>query len=664
MPSDTSPRPPARPPSRPGSRRSSGGVVVRVKLLADWCSSEELCRLWDKMTQGALRWNDIEVTWHDEAIDYYAVINGLRPIDRCVPERTFLFSMEPPVRREGRREPPIDPRPFLQVRDHRTHLPPLEWHLGQTYAELKAASPAKSRVLSAVVSSRRELPGHGKRIAFLRFLESRGLALDLYGHRNDFRFASYVGPLPPHRKDDGILPYRYTFNAENQAVPNYVTEKLADAILGESLCFYWGCPNVQDHLDPRAYVALDLDDFEGSHRRMVDAIRDDEWSRRLPFIRREKQRILDRLQFFPVLEQAIREHERAAAALASDRALEQEVPYLLRRHRLTAARQTGASATAAVYLRTLFRPAEETAVDRGLLLVTGGVAATPDLADRCAAVTVGASPADEAQPPPDLDGRRVSYRCGSGRIELPRAWLTIEDDVPVKVINLDRRSDRWARTVEVLAAAGLRRYARVAAQDGRALRPDVDDLRLFRGNHFGWRRGVIGCALSHLGLWRALAACPDPEATWLVLEDDVAFAPSFLGEWSRRHDEVGQLDPRWDLLFLGLHVDRFPAGLAGGRAAGGAGALHRVERLGGTPPGVLGGTFAYAIRRAGAWRLLEWVAQEGIRVPIDAFILHHLAGLRAFVVAPNLVFSDHVGSGPTVDSDVQRDSVAVEGVSW
>jgi GR25 family glycosyltransferase involved in LPS biosynthesis len=275
---------------------------------------------------------------------------------------------------------------------------------------------------------------------------------------------------------------------------------------------------------------------------------------------------------------------------------------------------------------------------------------------------VGGPPADEAARLVRPGGPTVSYRCGSGRIVLPRAWLTIEDDVAVKVLNLDRRPDRWARTVEALAGAGLGRYTRVAARDGRELRADVDDLRVFRGNHFGSRRGVIGCALSHLGLWRALAACPDPGATWLILEDDIAFGPDFLGEWSRRHDEVSQLEPRWDLLFLGLHVDRPEPDVDRAPAARPVERVRRVERLAGVPPGVLGGSFAYEIRRAGAWRLLEWVAQEGVRMPIDAFILYHVTGLRAFVVEPNLVWSEHVRQSPTVDSDVQWDVVSVEGV--
>jgi GR25 family glycosyltransferase involved in LPS biosynthesis len=648
-------------------RRPGDGRLTRVKLLANWCTSEALCRLWNKMTQGAFRWNDLEVTWRDEAVDYYAVINGLPPGERCVPEQTILFSMEPPVR--GAR--PVDPRPFLQARDHRTHLNPIEWHLGQSYAALKAGHPVKTAMLSAVVSSRHELPGHRKRVAFLRFLESRGLPLDLYGRENAFGLASYRGPLPPHDKDAGILPYRYTFNAENHAVPNYVTEKLGDAILGECLCFYWGCPNVQEHLDPQAYVVLDLDDFEASYRRIVTAIRDDEWSRRLEAIRRAKQRILDELQFFPILERAIRDHELAEAALGCDLALERELPYLVRRHGLAAGPITRAPGAAAYLARLLPARADE-APDRTLLLVTGaeGPAAAPELTDRCVAVVIGDRPGERDTGPDagpalvrPLFTSPVSYPCGSGRVVLPRDWLTIEEDVPVKVINLDRRPDRWARMVDGLTAAGLRRYTRVAGRDGRDVLPTDPDLDLFRGNRFGWRRGVIGCALSHLGLWRALAACPDPGAAWLILEDDVRLSADFLAQWSRRHDEAGEVDPHWDILCLGVHVDARAAGPAGALAASGAGPRPRVERLTGPLPGVLGGTFAYVLRRAGAWKLLEWIAHEGLRVPIDTFILLRLGGLSAFVVTPGIASSDHVRLRPAVDSDIQWDPTPVAGIS-
>jgi GR25 family glycosyltransferase involved in LPS biosynthesis len=514
-----------------------------------------------------------------------------------------------------------------------------------------------------VVSSRHELPGHRKRLAFLRFLQTRGVAFDLYGYRNDAGLASYVGPLPPHQKDDGILPYRYTFNAENHAVPNYCTEKLGDALLGECLCFYWGCPNIHEHLDPEAYVVLDLDDFEASYRRMLAAIQNDEWSQRLAAIRREKHRILDELQFFPTLERAIREHERATGGLGGDLALEHEVPYLIRRYRLTAGRQAGAAPAAADYLERLWPSPDDLPSARTLLLVTDASRppADDELTDRC---VVSAPPLNAPRPTPLAAapaGGSTSYRCGGGHVALPREWLTIEDEVPVKVLNLDRRPDRWARMVGVLREAGLRRYQRVAARDGRALRAADAELGLFRANHFGWRRGVVGCALSHIGLWRGLAASPDAGVAWLILEDDVGLGSDFLVQWSRRVDEVGQVDPGWDLLFLGLTVwEPEVTAVASGPMPPVPNVLPRVERLT-RPPRRAAGTHAYVLRRAGAWKLLEWLAQEGMRVPVDIFILMHLSGLSAFIVSPDLVVTRGAVLGRGVDSDIQHDPTPVDG---
>ena len=54
-------------------------------------------------------------------------------------------------------------------------------------------------------------------------------------------------------------------------------------------------------LRSRAFIRLELTDFDADLQRISDAIAADEWSARLPFIRAEKQRILDDYQFFPTL---------------------------------------------------------------------------------------------------------------------------------------------------------------------------------------------------------------------------------------------------------------------------------------------------------------------------------------------------------------------------
>ena len=59
---------------------------------------------------------------------------------------------------------------------------------------------------------------------------------------------------------------------------------------GRCLCFYWGCPNLESYIDSRAFIRLNLDDFESSYRIIVDAIENDEWSKRIDIIRAEQEK--------------------------------------------------------------------------------------------------------------------------------------------------------------------------------------------------------------------------------------------------------------------------------------------------------------------------------------------------------------------------------------
>jgi len=76
----------------------------------------------------------------------------------------------------------------------------------------------------------------------------------------------------------------------------------------ESLCFYWGCPNVSDYIHPHAYVQLDLNDFEKSFQIIKNALQENLWEKRLHIIRAEKQKVLEYYNFFPTLERIIFEN--------------------------------------------------------------------------------------------------------------------------------------------------------------------------------------------------------------------------------------------------------------------------------------------------------------------------------------------------------------------
>jgi Glycosyltransferase family 10 (fucosyltransferase) C-term len=298
------------------------GNVIRVRMLANWCGSAELCELFNSMTsEGNYEWRfrdldgrerRLRMTAADEEPDYWVVINAPPAGDegRFDPSRTIVFQMEPLMGTERMRErwgrwAAPSPLSFLQVRDHRRYRNSCDWWVGCSYSELsRGPSPDKDRTMAACVSANYFDPGHVRRIDFLRFLDRQDIDLDIYGAREN-GFRRWRSRLPLHDKRRALLGYRYYFDAENNASPNFYTEKIADCLLAETLCFYWGCPNLDSFFDPKAFIRLELDDFEADLARIREAIAAEEWSARLPYIRAEKRRILDEYQFFPTLARVV-----------------------------------------------------------------------------------------------------------------------------------------------------------------------------------------------------------------------------------------------------------------------------------------------------------------------------------------------------------------------
>jgi hypothetical protein len=287
------------------SNSSLNDGVIKIKLLCDWCSSKKLADLWNKMSQGDYRWNNIEIIWEDhECPDYYVVIN-MPPAGTIInKKKTILFRMEPNMEKNQKFwKEWSDPRDsdFLKIYRHENDYNNNEWHLSKSYSELSKMNLVnKTNCISTVLTAKYTDPGHVKRVDFVKFLEKK-MDIDVFGE-NRWQYKNYKGSLPYHCKDDAIFPYKYTFNVENFSIKNYYTEKLIDGILGECLVFYSGCPNIKDFIDERAYVYLELSNFEKDYGIIQKAIREDWQSKRLPYIRQAKYKILNELQFFPRLE--------------------------------------------------------------------------------------------------------------------------------------------------------------------------------------------------------------------------------------------------------------------------------------------------------------------------------------------------------------------------
>ena len=106
-------------------------------------------------------------------------------------------------------------------------------------------------------------------------------------------------------KDCGLFRYHYHFMGENSEEQNYFTEKLIDPILSETLCFYWGCPNISSWIDERAYIKIDITRPFQSLQIIINAMKNDEREKRLKYIRAAKKKFLTEMSVIPMINKII-----------------------------------------------------------------------------------------------------------------------------------------------------------------------------------------------------------------------------------------------------------------------------------------------------------------------------------------------------------------------
>lgn len=183
-------------------------------------------------------------------------------------------------------------------------------------------------------------------------------------------------------------------------------------------------------------------------------------------------------------------------------------------------------------------------------------------------------------------------------------------DLPVVVINLAHRTDRWETLSRRMSAAGLTKLIKAPAIDGWRL-PDnqiaallgapADSIDGAPRSHLTLTRPAIGCFLSHLAVWHWLLGTDLPRA--LVLEDDAAPATHF--DPARFRSAVEAIPKEAGLVFLGRMI-------MGGLADRHEGAyLARIYYF--------NGTFAYLIAPSACRTLLRHL------FPLEAHIDHQIS---------------------------------------
>lgn len=173
------------------------------------------------------------------------------------------------------------------------------WFVEKSFDELAAmTSVPKTRSVCVVSSDKAFTEGHRERLRFVDALrEGLGGAIDVWGRGiRDFE-----------RKWDLLADYRYAVVLENFAGPDFLTEKLADALFAFCVPLYHGCTNLGRYFDATSSVIpVDLQDAKGTVDLLRRLIADPtDYERRLPGLIDAREWYLRHGQFFANLAAAL-----------------------------------------------------------------------------------------------------------------------------------------------------------------------------------------------------------------------------------------------------------------------------------------------------------------------------------------------------------------------
>jgi len=211
------------------------------------------------------------------------------------------------------------------------------------------------------------------------------------------------------------------------------------------------------------------------------------------------------------------------------------------------------------------------------------------------------------------------------------------------VVNLAHRSDRLERFwKEQPYMKGI--CYREDAVYGNELKMTPELAHLFRSNDFKWKKGVIGCALSHYNIWKRLRD-DVVVSSYLVLEDDAVLDSKFLQRWQA----ISPLVPKdADVIFLGgvlppnkkaLPLVTEPVNQAFAR-------VKKHNLFGGTARRYFHFcTYSYVITKSGVEKLCKLIDERGIFTSIDHMMVNHGDGLL------NIYFTTPLLAGCFQDSD-------------
>lgn len=277
-----------------------------MKLIGAGCSSKHLYDEFIIMNNKNPIYKDIELTY--EFAQFYVILNYVCDDEFYTPSNTIILHMEPWVydktKHWGVKTWPYWSNPkddkYIQVRRHLYYLNPAQW----TFEIPKQIKLNRYNKVIAILSSKTNDIGHINRINFIHYVEKLGLdIIDVYGYKNYHNFKNYKGTI-----QDKLLiqDYKYILSVENNREYNYATEKIWEAFIAGTLCFYDGCPNLSEYINSKSFITVDCSKYDTTLSTILYAIQNDLWYQNLKYIQDAKDITINKYNIFEIINNIVK----------------------------------------------------------------------------------------------------------------------------------------------------------------------------------------------------------------------------------------------------------------------------------------------------------------------------------------------------------------------
>ena len=177
--------------------------------------------------------------------------------------------------------------------------------------------------ISTVTSAKRHRHTlHRKRYNFIEKLQCRLPELERFGK----------GIRGIIDKAEALDPYKYHIAIENHICDHWWTEKLSDPFLGLCLPLYHGAPNACEYFPPDSFISININDFEGSYKIISDAIKNNEYEKRLPAIKEARELVLKKYNFYATVAQIVEQKNTAKSSAKSEKSIYLKSRVLMRKN--------------------------------------------------------------------------------------------------------------------------------------------------------------------------------------------------------------------------------------------------------------------------------------------------------------------------------------------